>query len=232
MSRQASQTGGCSSPARHLNLSTWGKKPGNTTHAHLLLNQIHTWAITSPVPGGQRRELEVPDIAAREAEKLWDKQGFKVKDKDDSDMMVRLDLYSKKFTLLLAANSREQIVSLKSVQSAFKLLAYVIETYGVVIDRIGQSETSMHEQLVYNCIKNYENNRPHTKGNEKYPQSRDLKKLLDRHKLSAKEIFSHLQALIGMNMIQEIPPDRTVTSKGGRPPTTGETPKTRYRNVS
>lgn len=182
----------------------WGDSLGDMVPATMLLQQIFAWASNVPL-GVQERVLRIEKSAVAESVRAWQAKGLPIKTGDTSELFVRLDLLYKKLILLFAANSKEDVVSIQSVNSATALFDYIIASYKAIGARIGSTEITQMEGRVYKALKNFEANHAKAPAPMNYPTGTDLVKVLKNYHISAKDLKQIIDNLGALGMIESVP---------------------------
>ena len=94
------------------------------------LRIIRTW-------GATERNLILSDTAAEEWERYFHNTVEPIKQKDEADLLNRLDLILKKLFLLFAINSKEAEVSVDTVKRVENITDYLLQCYALLNDNIG-----------------------------------------------------------------------------------------------
>jgi hypothetical protein len=115
----------------------------NTKPCDKYLNEIFAWS-------GAGRQLSWDEDAAEAFSEFYHKIVEPAKRKDDTGLLVRIDLTLKKLALLLTVNQRQKTVSLETVQHLVPLYQYLIECYGLSSDAIGNT---LHSEIRTNVLR-------------------------------------------------------------------------------
>lgn len=81
-------------------------------------------------------------------------------DKDETNLLKRLSLTMKKLLLLNAINEMEEVITPEMFIRSMSVLEYILGTYGVSSDRIGESHYQEIERCILDAIQRHEKNNP------------------------------------------------------------------------
>lgn len=126
---------------------------------------------------------------------------------DDTDLLKRIDLLSKKLMLLFAINKRKAIVDVQCVQAMITVMEYVIECFGILGSNIGS--TLMQE--VMNEIQRHIVR--HFKNTGRGASARDLARYTASRKFTLEQIKKALEVMTALDIIEIEKPKSNV----GRP---------------
>ena len=129
---------------------------------------------------------------------MWKQRGLPEVKEDDTGLLARILLTSKKVLLLLGANAQLKVFDEDLVRQTFIVLDYLLETYMVIGARIGVGKQSELEQAVLDAIKRYQHKHP-----EQSPTPREITLSLPKTKrMSAKDLRSVLDSLVAIGELQ------------------------------
>ena len=126
---------------------------------------------------------------------------------DESDLLKRIDLLSKKLMLLFAINKRKVIVDVQCVQAMIQVMEYVIECFGILGSNIGS--TVMQE--VMNEIQRHIIR--HAKNTGRGASARDLARYTASKKFTLEQIKKALEVMTALDLIEIEKPKSNI----GRP---------------
>lgn len=173
----------------------------NLDRAHEKLREIVAWA-----DRGFKVRIDpaaLPDIVE------WYKTTIKpAMDNDESDLLKRLDLTFKKLMLLTAANKREELVDVDTLNRIKPLLQYLIDCYQIIADNVGVSLNWQIGEDIKAALRKHEDrfNKPAT--------GRDLQKYLKNKKYSPDQIRKTLDGLVSIGVVDLVKPQQGAV---GRP---------------
>lgn len=131
-----------------------------------------------------------------------------MKSKDDTDLLKRIDLMSKKLMLLFTINKRGKTVDLQSVEAMIEVMDYVIECFGILNSNIGITVM----QDVMNEIQRHILR--HLKNTGRGASARDIMKYTKRKNFSLEQIKKALEVMTALDIIELVKPE---SGKVGRP---------------
>lgn len=123
----------------------WGEV--DLTDAIDLLKNLRAWSLS---PGNDK--IEWTDEARLALTKFYTELVFPAMQRDETDLLKRLDLLFKKIILLFAANENQQKVTEDIVERVETLFQYVIECYGIIDSQIGITPIQEMEQDILRII--------------------------------------------------------------------------------
>jgi hypothetical protein len=130
--------------------------------------------------------------------------------RDERDILNRLDFLFKKLLLLVAINEKQKLLEIEHVDRVIKLYPYILATYGIAGDRIGETQYDEIKNAILSVL-----TKQRQAGKKDLPL-RDIKRSLARRNYQDKDLFAALKLLIDLQYIEQI-----TTPKGqlGRPTT-------------
>lgn len=130
--------------------------------------------------------------------------------KDERDILNRLDFLFKKLLLLVAINEKRTLLEIEHVDRVIKLYPYILATYGITGDRIGETQYDEIKNAILSVLAKQR------QAGKKEIALRDIKRSLARRKYQDADLSKALKLLIELQYLEEI-----VTPKGqlGRPTT-------------
>jgi hypothetical protein len=172
------------------------------------LTFVHAWS-------GKRKEISFSEDALDEFESFMRKIVFPVQEKDNSDLLTRLDLTMKRLILLFCMNEKKDEVPVEIVRAVEPILEYLIQCYRILDAEIGISAMSEIATEILRHIKNIEQK------TGRGASVRDLSLRLKRKSYSPDLIKRTLETMVALDWI-----DLDKQTKGPGRPTV------RYRAVS
>lgn len=94
------------------------------------LKKVHGWA-------GKEREVQFTDDGLKEFVTFMRTQVFDIQDKDDTDLLTRLDLTMKRLILLFCINEKRETADADVVSRVEPILEYLISCYAILNAEIG-----------------------------------------------------------------------------------------------
>lgn len=131
------------------------------------------------------------------------------KKNDDTDLLKRIDLVSKKLMLLLTINKKRNTVDKQTVLAMMDIIAYVVDCFGILNNNIGLTVM----QDVSNDIQRVVSNHQEKTGRGASP--RDISRYLARKNYSLEQIKKALDVMTGLDLVELVP--KTQGSHLGRP---------------
>jgi hypothetical protein len=126
---------------------------------------------------------------------------------DDTDLLKRIDLLSKKLMLLFAINKRQTEVDVQCVHAMMEVMDYVIECFGILGSNIGSTiMQDVINELNRHIIR-------HMKNTQRGASARDLARYTHRKQITHEQIKKALDVMTSLDMIEIEKPKTTV----GRP---------------
>jgi hypothetical protein len=172
------------------------------------LTYVHAWS-------GNRKELSFNKAALDEFQFFMTNIVFPVQQKDNSDLLTRLDLTMKRLILLFCMNERRDMVTVEVVKAVEPILEYLIRCYAILNAEIGISAMSEVATEILRHIKRI------TEQTGRGASVRDLSQRMQRKNYSPDLIKRTLETMVALDWI-----DLDKTNKGPGRPTV------RYRAVS
>lgn len=156
------------------------------------LTYVNGWA-------GMERRIELEDDAYERMVSFFRTKLFPVREKDDTDLLKRIDLLFKKLILLFAVNEKASKVTLAMVESVISLFDYVVDCYGILSENIGitQSQDVMNEILRH--IKR------HQEKTGRGASPNDLVRYTHRKNYGLDQIKKALEVMTALDMIELAP---------------------------
>lgn len=118
---------------------------------------------------------------------------------DDTDLLKRIDLISKKLMLLLTINKRKPTVDLQTILAMQEIMEYVIECFGILNSNIGSTVMQDVMNDIQRVIKN------HTKKTGRGASARDIGRYLARKNYTLEQIKKALDVMSALDMIELAP---------------------------
>jgi energy-coupling factor transporter ATP-binding protein EcfA2 len=164
------------------------------------LRKVRGWA-------GFERKVGMDDDAYELYEKFFYSTIAPAKEKDETDLIKRIDLIIKKLMLLLTMNLRKTSVPLQVVETAITLYDYVLECYGILNSNIGVTlMQDVMREIQRHIIR-------HQKQTSRGASARDIARYTARRNYSLEQIKKALEVMTALDII-ELEPKQ---SKMGRP---------------
>lgn len=119
--------------------------------------------------------------------------------RDDTDLLKRIDLMSKKLMLLLTINKRKATVDAQTVFAMQDIMSYVVECFGIINNNIGltiMQDVMMDIQRII---------RKHTAKTGRGASSRDIARYLARKNYTLEQIKKALDVMSSLDMIELAP---------------------------
>lgn len=107
------------------------------------LKQVQRWAVTAGELSWSQEALDLfTSFFHREIEPI--------KDKDETDLLNRLDLFMKKLILLFSANLMTDRVEVEAVEQAIRMLSYILACYSIPGAVVGSTlQQDVRESIMY-----------------------------------------------------------------------------------
>jgi hypothetical protein len=157
--------------------------------------------------GGVERDVRFTEEGIDEYEKFIRTRVFPIQEKDDTDLMTRLDLTMKRLILLFCINERKTDATPDIVRRVEPVLDYIVKNYGILNAEIGITQMSEVTDELLKQIVRLE------KATGRGPSARDLMVALKRKNYSPDLIKRALDTMVALDWI-----DVTKQDKGpGRP---------------
>jgi hypothetical protein len=172
------------------------------------LQFVHAWS-------GKPKEIRFTDEALNEYETFSRKTIFPIQQKDNSDLLTRLDLTMKRLILLFCINEKREEVTVEIVRAVEPILEYLIRCYAILSAEIGISSMSEIATEIMRHIKRIEDQ------TGRGASVRDISMRLKRKNYSPDLIKRTLETMVALDWI-----DLDKTTKGPGRPTV------RYRTAS
>lgn len=161
------------------------------------LQEIRAWC-------GFGKMLQWSNEAADLFTQFFHKTIQPAKQRDQTGLLTRMDLLMKKLILLFAANAKEDVVSRRSVECAIAMYDYLIQTYLIPAQAIGDTVAEQCKRDIIEFItKQTEKDKP--------PSAAEILRALAAKKYAADLIHKTLKILGEMQVIHATP-----TPDGGR----------------
>lgn len=166
-----------------------------------LLKSIRAW-------GAKERPVYFDDDAFRELETFFRVSIFPAQDKDESDLLKRLDLLFKRIILLFCINEKKTTVDIEVVRRAESLLDYIVKCYEIINSEIGVTFMSELTTEIMRHIKR------HKESTGRGATARDLIKYMARKNYSPDMIRKAIETMVALDWIEVVKPSK---STPGRP---------------
>jgi len=166
--------------------------------------------------GAMERSVRMDDDAYDAYVKFFRAVVEPAKTKDQTDLIKRIDLITKKLMLLLTINLRRESVPLSVVEVVIELFDYVLECYGILNSNIG---VTLMQDVMTEIQRHIIRHQQRTK---RGASARDIAKYTKRRNYSLEQIKKALDVMTALDIIELDKPTG---------PTVGR-PSVRYRVVS
>lgn len=157
--------------------------------------------------GALERSIQIDDDAFEEYARFFRSRIEPAKTKDETDLLKRIDLITKKMMLLLTINLRRESVPLQVVKAMTELFDYVLECYGILNSNIGV--TLMQD--VMNEIQRHISR--HIQKTGRGASARDIARYTARKNYSLEQIKKALDVMTSLDIIELEPKQNNM----GRP---------------
>lgn len=161
------------------------------TRAIELLKNVRGW-------GGVERDVRFTEEGYDEFESFIRARVFPAQEKDDSDLLTRLDLTMKRLVLLFCINLRTTEATVDIVKQAEPVLAYLIRNYEILNSEIGVTQMSEVTDTILRQIKHI------TASTNHGASSRDISRALARRNYSPDLIKRALETMVALDWIDVI----------------------------
>lgn len=121
---------------------------------------------------------------------------FPIKEKDQSDVLKRLDLLFKKLILLFAINEKKKVVDADLVKRVSTLLNYLLDCYRILDLEVSKAASS---EMTGEILRHLER---HFKKYDKGATARDLNKYMSRKQYGLEQVQRMLETLLKLDMIE------------------------------
>lgn len=146
--------------------------------------------------GATERLLTIDPAAMPEIIKFFKSKIEPLMDKDDTDMLKRLNLIYKKVLLLLAINQKKSQIDLDIHKRAMPIIDYLVRCYGLVSESIGI--TTQHE-IVEDIVRSIER---HFAKHNRGASARDLGRYMARKNYTVQQIRQALDNMVQLDLIE------------------------------
>lgn len=146
--------------------------------------------------GGYEKSITLSTNAYNEFVRYYRTFLEPTKTKDDTDLLKRIDLLSKKLMLLLTINKRKTEVDIQTVQAVEALMEYVIECFGILNENIGITVM----QDVINEIMRHIARHQNKTGRGASP--RDIARYTHRKNYTLEQIKRALDTMLALDLIE------------------------------
>lgn len=178
------------------------------TRATEELQKVYGWA-------GFSRSIKIDDDAFQAYENFFRRVLEPTKKKDETDLLKRIDLITKKLMLLLTINLRLESVPLHVVQAVIELFDYVLECYGILNSNIGITlMQDVMNEMQRHILR-------HQTKTGRGASVRDIGRYVSRKNYSLEQIKRALDVMTDLDIIELEP----------KPPSNMGRPTVRYRVV-
>jgi hypothetical protein len=157
---------------------------------------------------GSKLTIPWSDPAARMFEEFFRDVLVPLKHKDDSGLLVRIDLFYKKLILLFTLNVMAKEVPVEAVQTALAMHQYILACYAIPSDKLGDTALSTVHRDIAEFVKHQE-----TKG--KNPSIGEISKAMARRKHQLDLVKKTIDLMVFMGELHQI----AATQGRGRPTT-------------
>ena len=178
------------------------------TQATEELKKVRGW-------GALPRVIELDDEAYDAYDSYFHAILEPTKSKDDTDLLKRIDLLSKKLMLLLTINQRQMKVTKSTVEVMIKLVDYAIECYGILSGNIG---VTVMQEIVGEIERHIKR---HVAKTGRGASAADLVRYTKRRNYGLEQIKKALDVMTALDIIELEP----------KPPGPGR-PTARYRTAT
>lgn len=166
------------------------------------LKRVHAW-------GGFSRKLLLEPDALDRARVFWESVVLHTIEKDDTDLLKRLDLLLKKLMLLFTINLKSETVPLRAVDMAIEMWEYLITCYGILNENIGITQNQEVQNEILRITRSHWNK--HKRG----VTIRDIQRA--KKGFSNDQIKRAIETMLALQLIELEP--RRVSGHVGRPTT-------------
>jgi hypothetical protein len=157
--------------------------------------------------GGVERDVRFTEDGLEEFERFIRKSVYPVQEKDDTDLLTRLDLTMKRLILLFCINERRTDADEQVVRRTEPVLSYLIHNYAILNAEIGITQMSELTDLIIKQVARIQ------KATGRGASARDIIAALKRKSYSPDLINRALKTMVELDWIDQIK-----QSKGpGRP---------------
>ncbi len=165
------------------------------------LKKVYGWA-------GNKRTVTMTDDGFAELSLFYRDTLFPTQEKDDTDLLKRLDLLFKKLVLLFCINEKRVTADAELVRRVEALFKYVIECYGILNEQIG---VTMGHEVAREIQRHIMRHMVRTK---RGASVRDIIMYTKRKNYPPEVIRKTLDTLVALDIIEL---DKTGEGKPGRP---------------
>ena len=159
--------------------------------------------------GGIERRITLDDKALQALKRFYRTKLFPIQQKDDTDLLKRLDLLFKKIILLFTINKRADVADVETVHAAEQLFEYILECYAILNNNIGITQSSEMVTTILNTIVK------HMAKTGRGASVRDLQRYLARRNYSPDQLKKSLETMVALDMVELDKPK--AGSQMGRP---------------
>lgn len=171
------------------------------TSAVPYLTKIHAWS-------GKPRELKMDSEARSMWEAFFDNVVEPVQDRDDTELLTRVDLLLKKLMLLFAINRKQDYISVDLVVKAIALHRYIMACYAIASDAmVNTLPNEVRAEIKRHIVRL-------TKKDGSGPSIRDINRCIARKNYPQKMVLDVLKFMQEMGEIEKV---EVPAGKVGRP---------------
>lgn len=127
--------------------------------------------------------------------------------RDETDLLKRIDLISKKLMLLLTINRRAMTVDRQTVMAVIDIMEYVVECFGILNSNIGLTVMQDVMNDIQRVVKN------HVTKTGRGASARDIARYTHRKNYTLEQIKKALDVMTALDMI-ELEPKKSGTQMG------------------
>lgn len=163
-----------------------------------LLKKVRAW-------GAKERVLIVDDECFEEMDRFFRERILPLRNKENEEMLQRLDLLIKKLILIFAINDKTETPTIKHAKKAQQLFEYLVECYGVVGAEVGGSISNEIRDEIVRHISRIQ------KSTKRGATANDLVRRMKKYPIN--QLKQTLQTMVELDMIDVEKPK----TKMGRP---------------
>lgn len=153
------------------------------------LKRVRAW-------GSIPRRMKLEDDALALATDWFHGSIHPIREKDESDLLKRLDLVMKKLMLLFTINEKKSTVTLENVERAKALQEYIIQCYGILNENIGITLSSEIATEIMRHARRYQER------NGKGITTREIGWAVKRKNYSPDQIKRTLETLVALDWLE------------------------------
>jgi hypothetical protein len=146
--------------------------------------------------GALERSIEMEDDAYALYSKFFRERIEPAKVKDDTDLLKRIDLITKKLMLILTINLRKEKVPVQVVEAVMELFDYVLECYGILNSNIG---VTLMQDVMTEIQRHIHR---HMQKTGRGASARDISRYTARRNYSLEQIKKALDVMTSLDIIE------------------------------